>query len=752
MRTSTDSTLVESGEVGAPSGPSGNSGNTPSTKELNGNSYTYSDNVHTLLAQFKISGRILNQSWILMDSGSTIHLFTNGDLLTNIRKASAGENITVNTSAGSLTTCMQGDLHGFGTVWYEPKGIANVLSLGLITLQLRTTMDTSIDNAINVHKQDGTIRRFGLSNTGLYYTDVRDQSGSLLTITTVKNQKAKYSALDVRRATAARKLQGTIGHPSINEFIRIVESNLLNECGTSRKDILIAEDMFGTSGSILKGKTTTPSTTHLREEIIPIPDFVIDNYKEVTLCVDILYVNSIPFVTSVSRHIYFTTAEAIQNAQAKTLINCVNRILSIYHKRGLRVTTMIADNQFDCLEGTLAALTPPVSYLPLSKGEHEKFVERNIRFIKERCRCAYAEIPYNHIPRRMTMHLVYTTVFWINSFPRNEGVSNTMGPRLLMSGIKPSMRHAKYQFGEYFQTHEESKNDMSERTLDAIFIGPIGNIQGGFYALNLSTGQQIKRFRATTLPVSDAIITRVHQLAEAENAPQGLSFGDRDNNTTIHDLSIDNNPEDDDASDRDYSNESDFEDVSLDADPDSDDEIEAAEQENPADAPDNNYYRPIEDDTDTSEEDSENEGDPDVPAAPEADEYPAGEHITDDDNQGSEADIDDIGDSTGTPDEQDDNETDTNESQQESETEPEAPRGRRAATRVDVKTGERFPFFTGGWSNAMTAYEHIQEIRKLTNGHANKAGLIDYIKKDTPGSTARSRCICESHAPHTIRD
>ena len=65
-----------------------------------------------------------------------------------------------------------------------------------------------------------------------------------------------------------------------------------------------------------------------------------------------------------------------------------------------------------------------------------------------------------------------------------------MGPRLIMNGIKPSMAHAKYQFGQYFQTHEESSNRMNERTLDAIYAGPIGNNAGGSM---LSTSRQVNK-------------------------------------------------------------------------------------------------------------------------------------------------------------------------------------------------------------------------------------------------------------------
>ena len=87
-----------------------------------------------------------------------------------------------------------------------------------------------------------------------------------------------------------------------------------------------------------------------------------------------------------------------------------------------------------------------------------------------------------------------------------------IGPRLIMNEIKPSMAHAKYQFGQYFQTHEESRNKTSERTLNAIYAGPIGNNKGGFYAINLKTDQQIKRNRATILPATQAVIDRIQEL------------------------------------------------------------------------------------------------------------------------------------------------------------------------------------------------------------------------------------------------
>ena len=59
-----------------------------------------------------------NKNWVLIDSQSTIDLFCNSSLLTNIRQVETKLNIFCN--AGKKSTNMVGDLSGYGTVWYTP--------------------------------------------------------------------------------------------------------------------------------------------------------------------------------------------------------------------------------------------------------------------------------------------------------------------------------------------------------------------------------------------------------------------------------------------------------------------------------------------------------------------------------------------------------------------------------------------------------------------------------------------------------
>ena len=108
--------------------------------------------------------------WLLLDSQSNVDAVSNRKLLRNIRKAEKMLRIFCN--AGSTTTDLIGDLPGYGTVWYLPNGIANILSLANVTDNFRVTLDSSVDNAFRVHKTDGTVRRFEKASRGLYYYDM----------------------------------------------------------------------------------------------------------------------------------------------------------------------------------------------------------------------------------------------------------------------------------------------------------------------------------------------------------------------------------------------------------------------------------------------------------------------------------------------------------------------------------------------------------------------------------------------------
>ena len=85
----------------------------------------------TILAAAVEAG--IDKNWCLLDNQSTCNAFINGKYLSNIRDAPDGQYLRVHCNAGVTHTNKIGDIPGYyDPMWYNPKGIENILSLGLI--------------------------------------------------------------------------------------------------------------------------------------------------------------------------------------------------------------------------------------------------------------------------------------------------------------------------------------------------------------------------------------------------------------------------------------------------------------------------------------------------------------------------------------------------------------------------------------------------------------------------------------------
>ena len=82
------------------------------------------------------------KSWILLDSQSTVDVFSNKKLITNIRESKCI--LTLHCNAGKTSVTQKGNLRRYGTVWYYPEGIANILSLYNVQKHINTIYDQDL--------------------------------------------------------------------------------------------------------------------------------------------------------------------------------------------------------------------------------------------------------------------------------------------------------------------------------------------------------------------------------------------------------------------------------------------------------------------------------------------------------------------------------------------------------------------------------------------------------------------------------
>ena len=250
-------------------------------------------------------------------------------------------------------------------------------------------------------------------------------------------------------------------------------------------------------------------------------------YQEVTICGDVMFVNRIPFLVTISRHLKFGTVEMLRKTNNATIVKAIEQVKQVYNMRGFKVETMLADGQFETTRGNIADMGIVLN--TASPEEHVPEVERQIRTLKEKARSVVNVLPFKKIPPRMLIELIYYSNFWNNAFPNKNGVSETISPRTIVTGQEINYeQHCKLEFGEYVQVHEESDNTMASRTTGAISLRPTGNNQGGYFFYSLSTGKRLNRNHWTDIPMPNEVIDRVNRMADEANADEELTFEYRD--------------------------------------------------------------------------------------------------------------------------------------------------------------------------------------------------------------------------------
>ena len=488
--------------------------------------------VRTLFTQGK---KNINPSWVLIDNQSTVDLFYNDKLLTNVRKVN--DHIIVHCNAGKVRVNMMGELPGYGDVWYYPDGIANILSLFRVSLKFHVQYDSRVTGSFIVWKDDGSSREFKPGTNGLYYFDYSGTDETILlndhdndsVIRTVDSNLAKFTQRQVGEARVTRRFQNTAGLTT-NSLLRMIDSGALLNSPITRESARAAVGIWGPSVANLKGKTTRsrPDPVNIGAATITlIPPHILEHHKEVTIGVDVMKVNNIPFMVSISRVIKFGTATELDSLKMPAYVRTITTILRIYASRGFVVRTIVADNGFAPLLQNNDFLTLGVNLNLTSEDEHEPHIERFIRTLKERCRMCFSLLPFSKVPRRLAIELVYCQTYWYNFTIPADYISDRLGLAAIMTGRTYDYNKIcgeGTQFGEYVQTHESTDNTMRERTVGAITLRPSGNIQGAFYYYSLVTGRRLHRRKCTTLPMPQEVIDRVELIATRQKSPEGIEI------------------------------------------------------------------------------------------------------------------------------------------------------------------------------------------------------------------------------------
>ena len=284
-------------------------------------------NTHSGMIFSVKSNHNIPTTWILLDNQATTDIFGNPKLLEEIHEVTTP--LHIHGITGVMTITKQGTLHGHGLVWYHPQVSVNILSISKLKQQYRITYDSDNENAFIVkeHDNDQIKYIFHESYDGLYYHDTA--STQQIYITTVAENKQKYSQSDVKKADGVRALQKVIGHPTAKQLSHLLDHHLIPNTPYTSQDVRRADQIYGTDLGNLKGKTTRRNPPAVGQVTQQCPNTIIEQYGNIMLSADIMHVNGIPFLVTRSRHIHFGTVDALSSLQINDIAGALRRVVKI---------------------------------------------------------------------------------------------------------------------------------------------------------------------------------------------------------------------------------------------------------------------------------------------------------------------------------------------------------------------------------------------------------------------------------------
>ena len=291
-------------------------------------------------------------------------------------------------------------------------------------------------------------------------------------LTTVEENCFPYTNCQLEKAKKARDLLRTAGLPTVRDLKKIVNSNSIQNNPVTTEDINIAEKIFGPDIASLKGKTTRSNPAPFKRDIVEVPREIMKAHKHVALCIDGMYVNGIPFLTTISRKIMYRTCYHIANKSMSEYRRVLDIVFRLYNYAGFRVTSIACDNEFKPLMDPLKDdLNIRMDYC--APQAHVPEEERNNRVIKEQLHGMFHALPFQNYPTTLVIWGATEAADKLNMFCPKGGISPYYSPHTIMKQPKLDYNtDFKCPFGDFVQAHHETDptNTMEPRTLDCIYL------------------------------------------------------------------------------------------------------------------------------------------------------------------------------------------------------------------------------------------------------------------------------------------
>ena len=221
-------------------------------------------------------------------------------------------------------------------------------------------------------------------------SDPLDDLGPWKEVVQPTNKPKSAHILDQKRAEAVRILQEHYAFSSNEDFINALECNSIEGVDFRRRDVKIANDIYGYSKGAAMGRFKHPrkgvKMDRTTEDLaVPVHPTIMEYYSDIHLDIDVLFVNKIPFILATSRDIGFIHCKALLSKHGKRIWNGLQQIVLDYEARGFKVVSMFGDREFEPLVNWVQSELH-IDLVTCAANSHVPRAKNAIQFVKKMMR------------------------------------------------------------------------------------------------------------------------------------------------------------------------------------------------------------------------------------------------------------------------------------------------------------------------------------------------------------------------------